>query len=281
MSQVTWVNKMGIIMFDRYLSKFLKKKNADVTPADNENRGSIICTTLQARVNKLKPKIEVAELSVDRNKWAIAAIILAACLLLSLLMLYQENERFANHVKVAFVKLDPSGTYNISFADENSKPTYFLNTVYSLLSNYVERRYSKVNYSINSDYGYALNFMSAPLKNDFLNNYKAAKVAADFIACKSCQQVRVIVRNIQNDESDEAVINGNPGTIYHSTVFIRAEELNPDGTQASVINQIVTLTWTIKNIAALPNNLNSLQANPIGIEILNDSLKDDPTPVAN
>ncbi len=264
-------------MINKLFTKFINKNNQNLLPPEEEARGAILSAATLAKVNKLRPKQEVAVLLVDRNKWAIATLILAGCLLISLFALYQENERFANHVKIAFVKLDPSGTTNISLYDENSKPTYFMNTIYSLLSNYVERRYSKISYTINSDYGYVLNFMSPVLRNDFLINYKAAKVAADFTACKTCQQIRVTVRNIQNNESENTIINGTPGTIYRSTIFIRATALNQDGTEANSVNQIATLTWRIKDISSLPNNLNELQANPIGIDILSDSLKEDPT----
>lgn len=271
-------------MFDNILKKLINKRkldNSELTPSEEENKANALSKKAQKYTSALKPKKETTVLLVDRNRWFITTLLLAIILLVCVTGWYRAEERFANHVRVAFVKLDPSGSYSISFYDDNDKPTFFKNTINSLLTTYVERRFSKNPYTISADYGYVLNFMSAQLRNSFLQNYNAAKVAADFETCKTCQQIKVTVRAIQHEESDRTILDGKPGTIYRSTVFARATELNPDGTVVSRANEIITLTWTLQNIGSLPNNLSAIQADPIGIEILAESLKADPTPVTN
>lgn len=263
------------------LKRFLKfnRRKTELTPLKEEIRTSQVSYAMQKAINGLKPKRELAQVLVDRNTWSMLAIILSICLLIALWALYIQNERFAHHVKIAFVKLDPSGNTSLSFYDEKSKPVFFMNTIHALLANYIERRYSKINYSIAADYGYVINFMSPPLKKRFLEEYKAAKVAADFMACTNCQQIRIAVRNIQHHESDDVILNGKSNVIYRSILFIRATAFNTEGMETSKANQIVTLTWRIRDVSEMPSNLNAIQANPIGIEILSESLKDDPTPV--
>ncbi len=256
--------------------------NKNKTIAKEDAQAAIVGRKVQEKINAVKPKIETTTVLIDRNRWSLATIVLALITLISVIGWFIADDRFANHVKVAFVKLSPSGSFDVSYYDENSKPTYFINTINSLLSNYVERRFSKESYSISSDYGYALNFMSPELKNSFINDYKAAQIAAEFSSCRNCQQIQVRVRTTpQNEESDSAIIDGKPGTVYHTTVFARATELNPDGTTLSKINEIISLTWTIQDISTLPDNLDAIEANPIGIVILAESVKVDPTPAQN
>jgi|JI10StandDraft_1071094.scaffolds.fasta_scaffold42960_2 hypothetical protein len=271
-------------MMLKKLLAMLSKRNKDadsLVPPEEESNVKILSEKAKENLQALKPKQETATLIVDRNKWAILCIVLSVILLITVIGWYKANERFANHVRVAFVKLDSSGSTSVSFYDENSRPTYFLNTINSLLTNYVERRYSKIPYSISADYGYAINFMSPQMQNNFLHTYKAAEVAAKFSTCRECAQVQVKVRTIAHEESDSTLLNGKPGTIYRSTVFVRSTELNPDGSVISKVNEIIMLIWTLRDLNSLSGKLDEIQANPIGIEILSDSLKSDPTPVNN
>jgi hypothetical protein len=257
--------------------KWFKKKIGS-TPLKEESRGSVVSRDLQEKIAKARPKQEVATLLVDRNRWALIATLIAIGLIICLIGWYRANERAANNIKVAFVKLQPSGLTDIVLYDENSKPTYYMNTIYSLLSQYVERRFSKSRYSIDADYGFVLNYMSPQLKSEFLTDYKAATVAAEFAACKSCPQLVAKIRNIQHNESNEAILEGKPGTVFRTTLFTVMEEHNPEGGLTGKANQIITLIWRIKDISKIPTNLDFISANPIGIEILSESLKVDPTP---
>ncbi|MEO8965423.1 MAG: VirB8/TrbF family protein [Gammaproteobacteria bacterium] len=265
----------------KILNKIIQRKNGQnvLVPPFEESRAVVMSQDMQNTINALKPKIELSAILVDRNKWALTAMVSTLAVVIACCGWYQANERYSNHVRVAFVKLDESGEHNVSIYDENSTPTFFMNTVYSLLGHYIERRYSKTPFAIKEDYGFVSNFMSPALKNDFYTNYHAAKVAADFEICKTCSQTKVTVRTIQHQESDQVILNGKVGSVYRSTVFARATSFNSDGTEISSVNQIITLTWRLKDIASLSNNLDVIQANPIGIEILSESLKIDPTPV--
>lgn len=265
------------------LKKYLRKNKSDsaLIPPQEESNAIALSYRTQRQVNAIKPKIELSAALVDRNKWALISVILSGTLLFCVAGWYQANERFANHVRVAFVKLEPSGEHTVALYDENSQPTILMNTVYSLLGQYVERRFSKLSYSIKEDYGFVTTFMSTPLKNDFLNNYHAAKVAVDLETCKTCTQSKMTVRTIVHDESDQVILNGKPGTVYRSTVFALENSLNPDGTSINKTNQIITLLWRIKDISSMANNIDVIKANPMGIEILSESIKSDPTPVTD
>jgi len=263
--------------------KFLKRSKSKnmLIPSEEESTATSLSYHEQQKVNALKPKIELSAVLVDRNKWSLVTIILSGTVLFCALGWYHASERFANHVRVAFVKLEPSGEHTVAFYDENSQPTILINTVNSLLAQYVERRFNKLTYSIKEDYGFVTTFMSTPVKNDFLNNYHAAKMAVDFETCKTCIQSKMTVRTIVHDENDQVIVNGKPGTVYRTTVFALENSYNPDGTTLTKTNQIITLLWRLKDMASLSNNIDVIKANPLGIEILSESIKADPTPVTD
>ena len=78
-----------------------------------------------------------AAVTADRARWVVAFVILGAITLFSSLGWYVADARFASNVRVAWVKLDPSGAYTVEFADQARPVEFFQSTLESKLSEFV------------------------------------------------------------------------------------------------------------------------------------------------
>jgi len=225
----------------------------------------------------MQQKIEVSKLIVERNYFALICLGLILVLILSLSFILVQKNQLKHNTQTVIVKLSPDGTHAVEFFEDRSMPVYFLNTVNSLISEYTERRYSKISSSIIADYGFVLKFMSKPLQHEFIKEYKAAEIAKKHQSCGQCQQQFVTVRTIQHYEADQVIINAKPDMEYRTTVFITVNYKSNLGKKIFSHRKIITLIWRIKNLNELNANLSALKANPIGLEIIRASIKNDPT----
>lgn len=240
-------------------------------------RGGVLSALLQKKLTAKRPKIQLAGVTVERNYWAIATVLLSSALLLTVIALYHQTNAYENNVRTLMVKLYPNGTYDVNRVNFDGMPNYFLTTVNSLLSNFVKRRFSKNSDSITSDYGYAYQFMSPALRNRFMNEEHAGSTAHAFENCSDCDQVSVKVGVIQHYEADSTITHAKPDHEYRSTVFATFVTRTPDGTLISNAKKIITLVWRIRALRDLNNHVSSVRADPIGLVIVRASVKSDPT----
>ncbi|WKB50510.1 VirB8/TrbF family protein [Eleftheria terrae] len=221
-----------------------------------------------------------AFLRASRNIGAIREFILLALLIFVTFAWYRADERFANNVRVAWVKLMPDGTTSVEYADESTKIDFFPATVESKLSEYVERRFSKLRKSIDADYGFANLLMSDKLSKEFTdpNGYNAAEVSARLANCDGCNETQVTVRNLQSIDKDP-LPKSKKDYLFTTLAFVRVKETNKDHQVVDCKNQIITLIWTFRPTEKIVARRAELRYNPIGIEIDRESVRDDPTPV--
>ncbi|MBL0319163.1 MAG: hypothetical protein IPP74_07730 [Alphaproteobacteria bacterium] len=239
---------------------------------------AIIPVEVTDSIKKHDPLIREAVLSVDRNRWCLAACFLMVALLIALLEIFIIHQQFAHQVKVAWVKMTPSGTWDIEFYDETRQVEFFPATIDYMLSRFVERRYSKNPYSIRFDYGFSQQLMSQQLAQQFIspNQFNAPQVAADFMSCTSCPEIKITMRNINHFDSEKTHFNTQPGHLYRTNVFVRESSYYRDGTLKEEANKIVFLTWRLKSKSDIEADKSMLRINPIGIEILSSDYLDDP-----
>jgi len=221
---------------------------------------------------------DTSQLKVSRNYQSM--IILALILVCGWLILNWQtaNSRFANNVRVSYVKLSPNGTYNVEYEDENKPVDFFKATVDSKLSEFIQKRYSKLRNSITYDYGFANLFLSPQLSNQFLNDFNAPEVAAKHVECANCSDEEWKVRNIQGITADVRP-NTKNDTQYTTLVFARARKISEQGYTTECTNKIVTLLWHFRGKSEVVSKRDQLQFNPLGMEILRADVKSDPTPV--
>lgn len=232
----------------------------------------------QRELNTRKSIAREASLAVDRNHWFWAFIIMSVFAMGCLYYANVANERFANNVQVAYVKMYPNGTWDIEFYDSEKSQDYFPTTIDALITQFVERRYSKQSHSIGGDYGFASLFMGKDMLREFLDpaQFNAAQVAADQQGCEgSCKQIKVKVRNINHYDSEMTMFGPVEGALYRTNVFVEEVHKNPDGSAGSRKKKIVPLQWRIRSKKEISSNKEALVANPIGLEIIDYDLLND------
>lgn len=226
----------------------------------------------------------LASVSADRARWFVAFLILGGITLFSALGWYTADARYASNVRVAWVKLDPSGAYTVEFADHMRPVEFFQTTLESKLSEFVEKRYRKAAATITADYRFVGFFLSPKLASQFLGaeDYHAARVAAELTECKGrCLERDVRVRVVQHrTQTPLRIPERADSTLYESLVFTTFIERKPDGTVVDRRNAIVQIAWRIKSKDEISANKSALIANPLGLEIISLDLKEDPTPVS-
>ena len=220
--------------------------------------------------------IDNIDIRIDRNRWMAASIIFAIILLFSLIFLWMQVIHNQHNTRLFIVKLSPDGSHTETFLKEQSMPTYFMNTVNSLLTQYVKRRYSKRRETIIADYGFAYHFLSPKLKKQFMNEYHAIKKAKDFKDCTTCPQKQVTVDAIQHNETNAEILDAKPLCTYRSTVFVTVTTRRLNGSLQDKSKQIITLVWKIRTFKEMNANIKALTADPIGIKILRESVKNTP-----
>lgn len=221
---------------------------------------------------------DVADMKVSRNYLSIGILGLVL-LCFALVVGWQTAEsRYANNVRVSYVKLDPKGSYTVEYEDEAKPVDFFVNTVNSKISEYIEKRFSKRKATISTDYGFANLFMSPQLSNSFLSDKKAASQAAEHVACDKCADEEFSVRTIQGLTGD-VVSGGNSDAQYTTLVFARLRKRSSEGYVTECSNKMVTLLWHFRGKEDVVSKRDQLRFNPLGMEILREDVKDDPTPV--
>lgn len=251
-------------------------------PAHDTEQGLIPDTV----ITKLRAQSRfdlLAAASADRARWFVAFLLLSGITLFSAIGWYTADQRFASNVRVAWVKLDPSGAYTVEFADQARPVEFFQTTLESKISEFVEKRYRKNAATITGDYRFVGFFLSPKLVAQFLgqDDYNAARVAAELSDCKArCLERDVRVRVVQHRTQIPSTIpEQGRATLYETLVFTTFTERKPDGTVVDRRNAIVQMGWRIKGKDEIAANKGSLVANPLGLEILSLDLKEDPTPV--
>jgi hypothetical protein len=189
----------------------------------------------------------------------------------------KEAKRADNNIKVAWVKLQPNGAWDVEFYDKDRGPDFFQTTIDYILRQWVERRFSSLSRSIDSDYGYAYTFMSPKLQVAFLDKsgFDAVGKATKVIDCIDCEELKVKVRNIDHYDSEATKFGNLEGTLYRTNVFATKVKIIKDGREGASQKVIIPVQWRIKSVDEIQADKSILKDNPIGLEIVSyDILKD-------
>ena len=221
----------------------------------------------------------VAYLRTDRNKWFYIAILLVVQSIYANIGWKEAERRYAEDVRLVYVKLSPNGTSQVEFQDKEKPDEFFINTVESKLIEYTERRFSKRKETITPDYGFATLFQEPELQTDFLINKKAADVAAKLVECKDCPSVTAKVREIQNVDKDP-MPSSRTRQQYSTLVFTVFVNKDRNGVIESCQNKIITYLWTFRPKKQVIKRNDELKYNPLGQGIIRETVSDDPTVIS-
>ena len=190
---------------------------------------------------------------------------------------WKESNLAADNTKVIWLKMWPNGTWDMEFIDEERGSEFFQSTIDYLLRQWVERRFSEIPHSIQSDYGFAYLLMSPKLQNEFVDpkGYNAHKKAAEVMDCGGkCVEIRFKVDNLDHFDSDRTMFGRHEGVLYRSNVFLQRTVVENEGKSQSK-KFIVSVHWRIKSKHEIQKDRKMLKHNPIGLEILKYELLED------
>lgn len=240
--------------------------------------GGLMPAELQQQAKRLRATKTLANAKADGNRWFYVALLAMILCIVMAIGWHAADKRFAENVRVAWVKLSPSGTYVVEYADEDKPIDYFTATVESKLSEYVEKRFSKRRETISTDYGFASIMQEPQLNTHFLENEKAAEVAAEVVDCQACPSIVSKVRTVQSIDKDLA-----PGSKkdqqYTTLVFTTFQTRDKGGRIVGCENKIVTLIWLFRPRSDIVKQSENLRYNPLGQGIVRDDIRNDPTPI--
>jgi hypothetical protein len=268
------------------------KRTAPPDPAPQEASGTDLLNTEEGLVpESVIAKVRangrfdsMAAVTADRARWFAAFLVLGMVTFFSAFGWYVADRRFADNVRVAWVKLDPSGAYTVDFADDVRPSEFFAATLESKLIEFTEKRFRRNANTIAADYRFVGFFLSSQLARQFLSSdeFNAARVAAELTGCKAnCLELDAKVRVVQHrNQTPVQLAERTNSTLYESLVFVTITDRKTDGAVLQRRNAIVQLGWRVKAKSEIVANKSALVVNPLGIEIVSIDLKEDPTPVS-
>jgi hypothetical protein len=247
-------------------------KGAPIVESMEGQKKPVNCASVPRRIDAM------ARLLAESLRSFYIILLLGLICLFSIMFAWKESNRADNNIKVAWVKMQPNGTWDVEFHDESRQPEFFPATIDYILTQWVERRFSEVSVSVKADYGFVYTFMSPKLRSDFTaaNGFNAAVKAAEIADCATCREIRAKVRNLDHYDSDKTNFGKQDGTLYRSNIFISKASHNADGSpMAEPEKMIVSIQWRIKAKDEIQADKEILKQNPIGLEILSYELLND------
>jgi hypothetical protein len=241
--------------------------------------GALIPQDEKEVLQKARYTKSISNSRANENRWFYMSLASLAVACVTSFGWHQADKRFAENVRVAYVKLAPNGTSFVEYEEDGKPVDFYKATVDSKLAEWVEKRYSKRRSTITTDYGFAHLMMSTELQNDFMVNEQAAKVAAEVVACANCTEKEMKIRDVQSIDKD--LVAGSATRQQYNTLVFAIERTREAGGAVKCSNKIITMLWTFRPMAEIVNKREELRYNPLGQEIIRSTIRDDPTKVSD
>jgi hypothetical protein len=228
----------------------------------------------QMQQAKKKTKSIETMLSKIAGGSLIVAISALAFATVTQFQLTDANDKLANNKEIIYVRLSETGTHEVTFDNTGESDRFFKPVIEASLANYIDYRFREHSDTIRNDYGFALMFLGNKERRKFTTEYDAAEVAREQAECPSCDQVDVSLRAIRHEVWTQAN-SSIDGTIYKSVIYFKKIFRDKGSSVAkSEENYILRLDWRFRpreELLASPNTLQMMKANPLGIQILDQS----------
>ncbi|OUI89028.1 hypothetical protein HK19_15380 [Acetobacter persici] len=255
-------------MFSKFTSH-IARMTSKAKPIELPDDGGVIDEATKRKIDLItgvRSQREVASLKAERNVWRFVSCGLVVGIIFAAAGWRKADDRWANDVRIAWVKLQPDGRSEAALWNDggNANRFYepFINTA---LINFVEHRYRHIRSTIVSDYGYAAQFMSPQLRAEFLGSGKAADEATAFEETGNGGEYSIKVSAIDHNTMVNPDVANRQSIVVDSTVYISEHPL--DGSHKD-IKKIVKITWRLTPLANLQRSWEQLRDNGPGIEIL-------------
>lgn len=226
-----------------------------------------------------------AILAVDRNRWFLFSLALLLVVVILGLKVSSLSSQLSSNYRLAFVKMYPSGAWDVEFETPTDEVNYIPNMVNSKLTEWVEKRYSEAPETIRRDYGFVNLFLSPRLSQQFVSpdGFNAAQKAADIQSSKGRRTVYKVNAIDHFDKDPNSMFSSMPGITYSTNFFTSKSIELPNGQLVGgrADKRIVRVEWRLMSvpemtvIANQKGGVDWIRSNPIGIEIINYNEVDD------
>lgn len=227
---------------------------------------------------------EKAAWRVLNNKLWIFAIFL---LLVVIFQNWNNRQAFkeAMHTKeLVWIKMGPDGSATVDEFTPGDKPIFYRASVDGVLEKYLTARYGVQPETIRKDYGVAGVFMSEPMYTEFLSTqpggFNALQRAVDVQAnTNSVPRVEVKWGFPDHYDSVPGVFGKQKGEVFRSNIYFTTTTKSPSGLvlKDGVKKMIWRGQWRLLPKEALEKKSTAwLRANPIGLEIIQADVIEDP-----
>lgn len=255
-------------MFKKLISR-ATQAGAKARPVELPPDGGVINSPLKDKldlITEVRSQRELAAARAERNVWRLVSVGLVVGIVVTSAGWRRADDRYANDVRIAWVKLLPDGRSEAQLWNDGGNANRFFEPfINTALINFVEHRFRHIRATIVSDYGYAAQFMSPELRQDFLGSGKAADEATAFEASGNGGEYSVKITAIEHNTMVNPDVENRQSIVVDSTVYVDEHYL--DGSNKDV-KKIVKITWRLIPLANLQKDWNQLRDNGPGIEIL-------------
>ncbi len=223
----------------------------------------------------LKRIVREASITTDKNWWFFFCVFLA----ILLTFMFIDNWRLRNELTfkydVAWVKMYNSGSWDVEFQDGANTLDVLPSMVDTILSTWVEKRYSENKHTVQFDYGYARSFMSEEISSHFMSTegFNAPQKAADIKTCPVCPTIRYKSGVIDHFDADQSSFGSEEGILYQSNVFTD-REIKWSNEKNKTEHRIIRIKWRLMTPREIKFRINLdggkdwIRINPIGLEIV-------------
>lgn len=226
---------------------------------------------------------EVSKLRALNNRYFLIILLLIAGHFVQTWVSTKAFQKAQNNKELVYVKLYPDGTWHVGEFQPTDNQLYFRSTIDSLLETFAKSRYGQIPETIRRNYGEAGVFMSDAMMADFISTqpggFNASQRAVDISADKNSDRIEVTWGFADHYDRIPAVFEKKAGEVIRSNIYFTLTRKSASGIvkQNGVQKKILRVQWRLlpkKQLAE--KKMDWLRLNPIGLEIIQAELIDDP-----
>lgn len=223
-----------------------------------------------------------AALNAANNRYLLIIILLILAQFVQTWVSASNFKKAQNNKEIVYVKLYPDGTSDVSEFKPEDEQLYFRSTIDAALERFAKARYGQQPETIRRNYGEAGVFMSDALMNDFVSTqpggFNASQKAVDIAADKNSDRIEVKWGFADHYDRIPAVFEKKAGEVIRSNVYLTITTRNAGGIiKDTPVKKILRVQWRLLPKKALSEKkMDWLRINPIGLELVEYDLIDDP-----
>lgn len=223
-----------------------------------------------------------AKLEAANNRYLLIIILLIVAQMGQTWFSAYAFQKANNNKELVYIKLSPSGGGEVDSFKPEDEQLYYRATIDQALERFAKARFGQQPETVRRNYGEAGVFMSDPLMAQFISTqpggFNASQRAVDIEADKNSDRIEVTWGFSDHYDRIPAVFNKKAGQVIRSNVYITITTKNAGGMlKVTPEKKILRVQWRLlpKNVLA-EKKMDWLRINPIGLELVEYDLIDDP-----